>query len=171
MKISSFPIRIPKWAAVSFPARRFAYAAAGITVGCAVIFAIKLPSSTYPVAAQSETAVPYEQGAPSETAQFLQDLRGMGIAALTLGTVRKPYLEGTGTIVAFSNDNIQIFEFSNPSIASAAAAQIFGKAPRLKKEPNFFHAYMKDALVILYFGHNQEVMQTMERITHIAAPQ
>ncbi|MDE2019590.1 MAG: hypothetical protein KGJ13_04545 [Patescibacteria group bacterium] len=124
----------------------------------------KLPANTYPITAQDQAAVPYVQGVPSETARFLQDLHGMGVAAVALDGVQKPYLNGTGTIVAFSNDNIQVFEFPAAQIASEAAAQIFKKAPRLKREPDFFHVFTEGKLVVLYFGHNQDVIAVTRQV-------
>src|SRR6185369_4591269 len=93
----------------------------------------------------------------SVTATLLADLKTQGIDAAPLGEVKHPYLTGHGTMIGFAGDNLQIFEYPTSETARAEAEAISKRAPRLVKK-SFFHVYLHENLIGLYFGHNEAVM-------------
>lgn len=135
------------------------------SIACGVAFQVLFIRTTaVPFIAQGYTvpiapAVPLAAAGPA-TASLIENLNVQGLGAQTLGYVSHRYLTGSGTLVGFAGDNIQIFEYATDETASAEASAILKRAPRLTKEKeSFFHLYLHGHLIGLYFGHNTAVMQ------------
>jgi hypothetical protein len=112
---------------------------------------------TVPVAPLAPLAVP----GPA-TATMIADLHAQNMSADSLRYATHPYLTGRGTLVGLAGDNLQIFEYPTGEMARKEASMIFTRAPRLATE-SFFHLYLRDNLIGLYFGHNAAVIQAAEQ--------
>ena len=80
--------------------------------------------------------------------------------AYALGTVVQPYLRVPGTLIGIDNDNIQVFEYVSPQAAASQARSMFTKEAALTRR-EFFHAYVKGSLVVLYLGNKSEVVNDL----------
>lgn len=95
------------------------------------------------------------------TSNLLKALNAQNLGVENLGRVAHPYLAGRGTIFAFANDNIQIFEYPTSEMASKEASAIFERSPRLTTL-DYFRLYLQGNLIGLYFGYNAEVLKITE---------
>jgi hypothetical protein len=134
----------------------------GLVVAFFLLQFAVLPLATRSYAASISPIAPQaEPGAT--TADFLKELNAQNLAANSLGSVTHPYLTGHGTLLGFAGDNIQIFEYPNSDIARTEALALFGRSPRLASE-SYFHLYLRDNLIGLYFGHNMAVMSVTQQM-------
>ena len=118
-----------------------------------------------PLVAQSYTIPISPVGPQAEpalgTLHLLADLNTQNLGAKALGYVTHPYLAGRGRLVSFVGDNIQIFEYPTNEIANKEAWAIFDRTPRLATK-DYFHVFLKNNLIGLYFGYNSKVLTVTE---------
>jgi len=120
-----------------------------------------------PLAIQShvtlvDPVLPQAEPGPA-TAKLLMELNAQNPGVTLLDYVTHPYLTGRGTLVGFAGDNIQVFEYPTSELARSEAAAIFGRASRTAAK-SYFHLFLKENLIVLYFGYNAAVLKATEDI-------
>lgn len=136
-----------------------------ISVLCVTGLLTLVSLTILPLAAQSRT-IPIGPLVPQAepdlgTTSLVAELNMQNLGAKALGYVTHPYLTGRGKLLSFAGDNIQIFEYPTSDIAHKEAWAIFNRAPRLTAK-DYFHIFLRDNLIGLYFGHNTVVLTATE---------
>ncbi len=117
---------------------------------------LQLPSRSISITPSMPQAEPN-----SATAHLLMSLNALAPMVVSFGYVTHPYLMGRGALLGFAGDNIQVFEYPTSEVARSEAAAIFEKAPRTAAK-SYFHLFLRENLIVLYFGHNETVLKITE---------
>ena len=121
--------------------------------------AIRLPNN----AANSYVA---RGKSPKEYARLIAKLRAKGASATSTGErVRQPFFSVPGRIMKINNENIQVFEYSNPATTQSQARRVSpdGKTigatkPSWMSTPHFFKS---NKLIIIYVGDDQTILRIL----------
>jgi hypothetical protein len=97
-----------------------------------------------------------------ETVHFLALLK-QDHSAYALGSVTQPYLRVPGILIGIDNDNIQVYEYVSEAAARSQAKVMFEKEKTLSRR-EFFHAYVKGPLLILYLGVDAGVLGDLQQL-------
>jgi hypothetical protein len=103
---------------------------------------------------------------PKEYARLIAKLRAQGARASSTGErVRQPFFSVSGRIMKINNENIQVFEYSNPATTQSQAKRVSpnGKTigatkPSWMSTPHFFKS---NKLIIIYVGDDQVILRIL----------
>lgn len=95
----------------------------------------------------------------TETNVFYAKL-GLMRNARMLGEINDSRMSVPGTIIGFNRDNIQVYEYPSAQAAKMGAQALKHRAPWLLRT-QYFHAYVKGNLVVLYFGSHTDILHDL----------
>ena len=104
---------------------------------------------------------------PKEYARLIGKLRAQGaLVKSTNERVRQPFFLVSGRIIKVNNENIQVFEYSNPATTDSQAKRVSpdGKTignskPSWMSTPHFFKS---QKLIVIYVGDDQTVLRILQ---------
>jgi hypothetical protein len=93
------------------------------------------------------------------TTNLLNKLSQHGFAPNPIMTMSRPQFSVQGRIIAFADDNIQIFEYPD-----SPAARTEYDAFMQKNTKTYRHAYRENNIIALYIGDKPTIMQALENV-------
>jgi hypothetical protein len=131
-----------------------------------IIIMKMVPSSSAKVseAATDPVSAPSVLSAPSQTEVFLSTLTANGLHPTPLAKVNKKIFSVQGLLVAFGNDNIQIYEYPTNASATADAQKfhwIYTSALSRSPFRGIVHLYEKENLLVFYMGNKEDVIRAL----------
>jgi hypothetical protein len=137
---------------------------AGLVILIIIIKMVPSSSAKVSEAATDPTGAPSASSAPSQTEVFLSALTASGLHPMPLAKVNKKIFSVQGLLVAFANDNIQIYEYPTNASATADAQKIHWiYANALLRSPfrGIVHLYEKENLLVFYMGNKEDVIRAL----------
>jgi len=114
----------------------------------------------------SEAPVVPHGGTVHDHISFIDSLRAQGLIVEPASPISQPFFPKPGQVLKVNGQDVQVFEFENPSVAQAHTQKISPDGKSVGdtiidwvETPHFFHV---EKIIVLYVGTNPALISALE---------
>lgn len=124
----------------------------------------------FDVSLSSLTAAPLDSVGEMTLASFTDAISASGVPVAVKSKVRQPFFSAEGMVLAIENEDVQVYEYHAADTARSEAGSVSpdgstiaaGDALARVEWVATPHFYQRDRLIVVYVGHNRDVLDVLE---------
>ncbi len=126
---------------------------------------ILLPLPTNQIALAAGRGQKMAAGEASQ--EFINQLESRGLDPVLIGSIKRSSFSATGTLLALTGDNVQIFEYKDKTLITSELDQAmrqYSATGASRRWRGYVYIYQKNNLIVYYMGGQLLIVKTLNEI-------